>query len=426
MSFGPNPWQQTHWDWRAAGNFIGGGAGGGLIVFAALVRRARHVAGLLLLGGVALVGAGLFCVWLEIGRPLRALNVSSSIRAVVDVARGVRRHAADAGRRWPRRSGLPGMRWLAGGARAGVRLLPSRACCTGRKGIPAWREPLIVPLIVLTGLTEGAGLVLAAAAGTAFAEPRCCWRWSARWCSPVCAGLAGPIAALAHARARALRRARRRRSRCCRSPDAVPLVLVALALRGHRSPAALAADRLQRWAGCWPPTGACLKFTLDHARRLQPGLRAGAPAGARRAPLSGISRQGGFDMGAIDEWPRSAHRARRQCLHRGAGNHAARAARGAAARAACAATRAQRLRPRAAASRAARRGRHRARTTSARWPTCGACRSPSSPTCATTIRSACSRGRSGQLARLHASSGTTGKPTVVGYTRARHRRPGPT
>ena len=38
------------------------------------------------------------------------------------------------------------------------------------------------------------------------------------------------------------------------------------------------------------------------------------------------------------------------------------------------------------------------------------------PTCATTIRSACSRGRANELARLHASSGTTGKPTVVGYT----------
>ena len=25
--FGPNPWQQTSWDWRAAGNFICGGAG---------------------------------------------------------------------------------------------------------------------------------------------------------------------------------------------------------------------------------------------------------------------------------------------------------------------------------------------------------------------------------------------------------------
>ena len=33
---GPEPWQQRSWDWRAAGNFIGGGVGTGLIVFAAL------------------------------------------------------------------------------------------------------------------------------------------------------------------------------------------------------------------------------------------------------------------------------------------------------------------------------------------------------------------------------------------------------
>ena len=52
------------------------------------------------------------------------------------------------------------------------------------------------------------------------------------------------------------------------------------------------------------------------------------------------------------------------------------------------------------------------------------CRSPSRPTCATTIRSACSRGRASELARLHASSGTTGKPTVVGYTRERPRHLG--
>ena len=39
MSYGPNPWQQTQWDWRAAGNFICGGAGGGLIAMAACPVR---------------------------------------------------------------------------------------------------------------------------------------------------------------------------------------------------------------------------------------------------------------------------------------------------------------------------------------------------------------------------------------------------
>ena len=40
-SYGPEPWHQTSWDWRAAGNFICGGAGGGLIVFA-VARRTRR------------------------------------------------------------------------------------------------------------------------------------------------------------------------------------------------------------------------------------------------------------------------------------------------------------------------------------------------------------------------------------------------
>ena len=71
------PWQQQHWDWRAAGNFICGGAGGGLIVFTALpvATGAAGSRALLLVAGIALVGIGLLCVWLELGRPLRALNV---------------------------------------------------------------------------------------------------------------------------------------------------------------------------------------------------------------------------------------------------------------------------------------------------------------------------------------------------------------
>jgi phenylacetate-CoA ligase len=45
-----------------------------------------------------------------------------------------------------------------------------------------------------------------------------------------------------------------------------------------------------------------------------------------------------------------------------------------------------------------------------------ASRSPPSRTCATTTRSGCSRSRASRSPRVHASSGTTGKPTVVGYT----------
>ncbi len=75
MIYGPNPWQQTQWDWRAAANFIGGGAGAGLIVLVAVSGAQGPARVAMLLLGLLLVVGGLICVWLEIGRPLRALHV---------------------------------------------------------------------------------------------------------------------------------------------------------------------------------------------------------------------------------------------------------------------------------------------------------------------------------------------------------------
>ncbi len=156
MSFGPAPWQQKHWDWRAAGNFICGGAGTGLIVFAALSGAARPTFAALVLAGLALVGLGLFCVWLEIGRPLRALHVFFNPRTS-----WMTREAFAATLLFPiglaAAAGLPGCAWVA------AALALAFVYCQGRmlqgaKGIPAWREPLLSPLIVVTGLVEGAGL----------------------------------------------------------------------------------------------------------------------------------------------------------------------------------------------------------------------------------------------------------------------------
>jgi phenylacetyl-CoA:acceptor oxidoreductase subunit 2 len=61
---------------------------------------------------------------------------------------------------------VPGLHWLA------AALALTFVYCQGRmlqaaKGIPAWREPLAVPLMVLTGLAEGGGLCLAARAADA-------------------------------------------------------------------------------------------------------------------------------------------------------------------------------------------------------------------------------------------------------------------
>ena len=55
--------------------------------------------------------------------------------------------------------------------------------------------------------------------------------------------------------------------------------------------------------------------------------------------------------------------------------------------------------------------------TSTAWRTCVACRFSPRTTCATTSPTASSPCRMRDVVRVHASSGTTGKPTVVGYTR---------
>jgi phenylacetyl-CoA:acceptor oxidoreductase subunit 2 len=156
MSFGPSPWQQTHWDWRAAGNFICGGAGAGLIVFASISGVGGTALTGLMLGGLALVGSGLFFVFLEIGRPLRALHVFYNPRTS-----WMAREAFTATLLFP--VGLAAAIAVPGCAWAATALALAFVYCQGRmlqaaKGIPAWREPLLSPLIVITGLAEGGGL----------------------------------------------------------------------------------------------------------------------------------------------------------------------------------------------------------------------------------------------------------------------------
>jgi phenylacetyl-CoA:acceptor oxidoreductase subunit 2 len=162
MSFGPAPWRQTHWDARAAGNFVCGGAGAGLIAFGAIAGADRATLTWVIAGGLALVALGLICVWLEIGRPLRALNVFLNLRTS-----WMSREALTATLLFPLgvavATGVPGAQWAA------AALAFNFVYCQGRmlqgaKGIPAWREPLVIPLIVTTGLTEGAGLFLFASA----------------------------------------------------------------------------------------------------------------------------------------------------------------------------------------------------------------------------------------------------------------------
>lgn len=162
MSFAASPSRQRNWDARAAANFVFGGAGGGLIVFAVVAGVSGLALALPLLAGLALIGAGLLCVWHELGRPLRALHVffhphtswmtREAYVAVLLFPCGV---AAAAG--------VPGFAWVA------AALAFAFVVCQGHmlqaaRGIPAWRHALVAPLLVVTGLAEGAGLWLVAAA----------------------------------------------------------------------------------------------------------------------------------------------------------------------------------------------------------------------------------------------------------------------
>lgn len=157
------PWLQTNWDRRAAGNFIGGGTGGGL----AIVAAASELAGgnpqrLAYLLAALFIAAGLGLVWIEIGRPWRFLHVFFNPHTSWMTREGLVA--------LPLVASLAAAAWYGGAALAAVSALLALAfvycqACILRaaRGIPAWREPSILPLILATGLAEGAGVWLALA-----------------------------------------------------------------------------------------------------------------------------------------------------------------------------------------------------------------------------------------------------------------------
>jgi phenylacetyl-CoA:acceptor oxidoreductase subunit 2 len=165
------PWHQTNWDWRAAGNFIGGGTGTGLLFFATLAAGSAEAYRVMALVALACIGAGLACVWLEIGRPFRAINVFFHPQTSWMTREGMVAVPLFA-------CGLAAV-WFGGGLFVGMAALLGIVFlyCQGRilhaaKGIPAWREPKIVPLILATGFVEGAGLAAVLSAVLPGAGPR--------------------------------------------------------------------------------------------------------------------------------------------------------------------------------------------------------------------------------------------------------------
>ena len=153
-----SPKLQTSWDWRAAANFTLGGTGTGLLAITMLAAVFGSTSWLAVFLALMLIGAGLFCVWLEIGRPWRFFNVLFNARTS-----------------WMSREafaaiplfGFGGLAWLTSSVGLGVIaailglvfLYCQARILHAAKGIPAWRQPQIVPLMVSTGLTEGAGIL---------------------------------------------------------------------------------------------------------------------------------------------------------------------------------------------------------------------------------------------------------------------------
>ena len=170
MQWGAASRLQQFWDLRAACNFIGGGTGCGLLFWAAIGLTSGLPYFPAALIGLMFVGAGLFMVWLEIGKPWRAFNLFFRPQTS-----------------WMTREGIVALPLFATGAIAvlfdvQVRLalqLPSPVIpatltallsltflyCQLRlinssKGLPAWSEPRVMPLLGISGLTEGLGIYL--------------------------------------------------------------------------------------------------------------------------------------------------------------------------------------------------------------------------------------------------------------------------
>lgn len=168
MNRGTTARLQRYWDARAACNFIGGGSGSSLLLWAAvgLAAGLPYVPAALI--GLSLVALGLLMVWLEIGKPWRALNVffrpqtswmtREGIVALPLFATGLIAilFAADL---LPPYSSTPSAVPAATTALFGLAFLFCQLqILRTARSLPAWREPRAMPLLGISGLTEGLGI----------------------------------------------------------------------------------------------------------------------------------------------------------------------------------------------------------------------------------------------------------------------------
>lgn len=152
--------RQSHWDLRAAGNFIGGGTGCGLVLACALSVALEHRLPLLALAaGAVCIAVGLALVWMEIGKPWRALNVFLHPKTSWMTREGILAGPllASCALAVTTREPL----WFALAALLAAGFLYSQArILRAARAIPAWSHPRGVPLVIATGLAEGFGAFL--------------------------------------------------------------------------------------------------------------------------------------------------------------------------------------------------------------------------------------------------------------------------
>lgn len=166
----PGPVQKV-WDWRAAMNFILGGMSAGLFLmaFAAYVLGridATHLVTVDVAGG-AIMGTGLLCVLGKLGRPMRFWRVATRWQSS-----WMTRETYFVGLLYPALAIAlifphPALFGFIAAAAAGF-LLCQANILHAAKGIPIWREPIIVPMLVVTGLLEGAALLALYGAAAGF------------------------------------------------------------------------------------------------------------------------------------------------------------------------------------------------------------------------------------------------------------------
>ncbi len=151
--------RQHHWDLRAAGNFIGGGTGTGLAIAAAMAAATGAPFRATLLVGIALIAAGLALVWLEIGKPWRALHVFFHPRTSWMTREGIVAGALIPLGVAAALLASPALAWLTAVLAVGFLYCQARILRAAR-GIPAWRRREIVPLLLAAGLAEGCAFAL--------------------------------------------------------------------------------------------------------------------------------------------------------------------------------------------------------------------------------------------------------------------------